>query len=92
MDAISPDSPGPRPTPSVVARRVGNGGVLVHLGTSHVYELNETGWAVWEGLDHGAPIMTIAAGLADRYEPAGVSIIADVHALVEELRRLGLVV
>ncbi len=92
MDATSQDPTGPRPAPSVVARRVGNGGVLVHLGTSHVYELNETGWAVWEGLDHGAPIVAIAAGLADRYEPAGVSILADVHGLIEELRRLGLVV
>ena len=82
----------PRPAPGVVSRRVGNGGVLVHLGTSHVYELNETGWTVWEGLDRGAPIADIADGLADRYEPAGVSITADVRALVDELVRLGLVV
>ncbi len=92
MDAISSESGGPRPAPSVVARRVGNGGVLVHLGTSHVYELNETGWAVWEGLDQGRPLIAMATDLADRYEPAGVSIIADVNALIEELRRLGLVV
>ena len=92
MSLVSSDSGGPRPAPSVVARRVGNGGVLVHLGTSHVYELNETGWAVWEGLDQGAPVIAIAARLADRYEPAGVSIVADVHTLIEELRRLGLVV
>ena len=92
MNMTSPDSSGPRPAPSVVARRVGNGGVLVHLGTSHVYELNETGWAVWEGLDRGTTVSEIAAGLADRYEPAGVSITADVKALIDELRRLGLVV
>jgi hypothetical protein len=66
--------------------------VLVHLGTSHVYELNETGWTVWEGLDRGAAVADIAEGLADRYEPAGVSISADIRALIDELLRLGLVV
>jgi hypothetical protein len=82
----------PRPAPGVVSRRVGNGGVLVHLGTSHVYELNETGWTVWEGLDRGTPLADIAGGLADRYEPAGASVAADVRALIDELLRLGLVV
>ena len=82
----------PRPAPGVVSRRVGNGGVLVHLGTSHIYELNETGWLVWEGLDRGSPVSEIAEGLTDRYEPAGVSIAADIRTLIEELLRLGLVV
>ena len=82
----------PRPAPGVVSRRVGNGGVLVHLGTSHIYELNETGWLVWEGLDRSSPLADIAGELADRYEPAGVSIAADIRTLIDELLRLGLVV
>ena len=88
----APPSGVPRPAPGVVSRRVGNGGVLVHLGTSHVYELNETGWAVWEGLDRGAPVADIARDLADRYEPAGLGVAADIRTLIAELERLGLVV
>ena len=85
-------SDAPRPAPGVVSRRVGNGGVLVHLGTSHIFELNETGWAVWEGLDRGNSVADMAAALADRYEPAGASVSADIRTLIDELRRLGLVV
>ena len=63
----------------------------MHLGTSHVYELNETGWLVWDGLERGSSLAEIAGLLADRYEPEGASIAADITQLVDELRRLGLV-
>jgi len=37
----------------VVAQRIGQATVLVHMGTNRIYELNETGARLWELLAAG---------------------------------------
>lgn len=51
-----------RPRPDVVARRLDRAGVLVHLPSNRIFELNETGMRIWELLSDG---MTVA-GMVDR--------------------------
>lgn len=47
-----------KPSPQVICRQLGDGGVLVHLETNQIYELNTTGYRLWEllgaGLDRAA--------------------------------------
>jgi len=43
----------PTPDPEVVARRVDDEIVLMHLGTSHIFALNPTGARFWELLKSG---------------------------------------
>jgi hypothetical protein len=58
-------SPGSiRCRPDVVARRVGETAVLVHLGSNRIYELNDTGARIWELAGDGATV----DGLIDRLE------------------------
>lgn len=42
-----------RPHPEVVARRVEDKVLLVHLGRNHVYSLNRTGARLWELIAEG---------------------------------------
>ncbi len=37
-----------RPHPDVIAQRIGERMVLIHLQTNHIYELNRTGARLWE--------------------------------------------
>src|SRR5215510_5014894 len=43
----------PRPNPDVIAKRLDDAAVLVHLGTNRIFELNGTGMRVWELLGQG---------------------------------------
>jgi hypothetical protein len=42
-----------KPSPDVICRELGNAGVLVHLGTNEIFELNVTGYRVWQLLQEG---------------------------------------
>ena len=52
----APPAPGSpiRPDPNVLAKRVGDEIVLVHLDTNHVFELNRTAAFLWDALGAGA--------------------------------------
>lgn len=47
------ETPEFRPSPDVVAQRVGDTLVVVHLKTNRIYSLNQTAARVWELLDRG---------------------------------------
>jgi hypothetical protein len=47
------ETPEFRPSPDVVAQRVGDTLVVVHLKTNRIYSLNHTAARVWELLDRG---------------------------------------
>ena len=72
-----------RPDPNAVLRRVGGGAVLVHLGTSQVFELNDTAARVWELVSAGAAKPAIVETLASEYEDARGSIARDVDELID---------
>lgn len=60
--------------------------VVLNLETKNYYKLNETGIAIWKGLDAGRSPAEIAAEIARAYDVAEAEARADVDALVARLR------
>ena len=79
-----------RPAPDIVARRLGDGGVLVHLPTNRIFELNDTGMRIWEllveGLSHDDSARTLVAEFG--VDEAECS--SEVRRLTGELHATGL--
>ena len=42
-----------KPSPEVICRELGEAAVLIHLGTNQIFELNPTGYRVWQLLQEG---------------------------------------
>jgi hypothetical protein len=84
----SADSPAAalRPSPDVVVRRLGDAGVLVHLPSNRIFELNDTGMRIWEGLVEGVSLSTILDRLRDEFAVGPAEAVADVDAFVRDLR------
>lgn len=80
-----------RPSPDVVARRLDRAGVLVHLPTSRIFELNETGIRVWELLAKGSTIAEIADRLVREFDVDSGRAEREVSELVGQLRDEGFV-
>ena len=79
-----------RPLSDVVLRRVGDGAILVHLGSGHVFELNGTAARAWELAAEGQVRSALVARLRDEYHDADNAIERDVAALFDFLRTNGL--
>lgn len=79
-----------RPHPDVVARRMGDRAVLVHLKTNAIFELNDSGVRIWELIrEHGAPD-AVADALVEEFSIDRARAERDVHELVAELKSAGL--
>ena len=80
-----------RHNPEVVASRVGQGGVLVHLQTNRIFELNTTGLRIWELVGEGRALEDVEQVLQREFagEPAHVR--ADMLELIEALSGEGLI-
>lgn len=74
-----------RVLPDVVFRAFGDGAVLVHLADNRVFELNETGTAIWQGLVHGDSLETISSTIVGRFDVDGPEAHRAVAALVADL-------
>ena len=57
-----------RPNPEVVSSRMGDTGVLVHLQTNRIFELNATGVRVWELLAEGRGLDDVERVLQQEFE------------------------
>ena len=66
-------------------------GVLLHLSTKRYYSLNETGVRIWELLEEQHTLPDIAAALTEAYEVGHQAALDRVTALVEDLRKEGLI-
>ena len=80
------------PHPDAVLRRVGDGAVLVHLGTNRVFELNSTAARAWELAVEGHSKPSILAALTAEYAGSGDAIAGDVDDLFHFLTERGLIV
>jgi hypothetical protein len=81
-----------RPHPSVVFTRLDAAeAVLLHLGTKRYYSVNETGARLWELLQEGRPLATMAEVLQAEYTVDSAPAMAAVLTFVEELYQEGLV-
>jgi hypothetical protein len=74
----------------VVSSRLGDSGVLVHLRTNQIFELNATGVRVWELLEQGRRLESIEQTLAAEFDVDAGRVREEVATLVGELQRQGL--
>ena len=79
-----------RRRPDVVARRVGETAVVVHLGSNRIYELNDTGARIWELAADGATVDALIEGLQGEFAADRSQIASEVVAIVEDFVREGL--
>ena len=79
------------PHPDAVLRRVGTGAVLVHLGTSRVFELNGTAARAWELAIEGRSPSAIVSALTAEYAGSPGTIARDIDELFDFLAARGLI-
>jgi hypothetical protein len=75
-----------RVDPDVVAERVGDETVLVHLVTNRIYELRGTGPRIFELLQQGLDRQAIAERLGAEYAVEPAQLAAELDRLLAELR------
>ena len=78
-----------RPSPDVVVRRLDKSGVLVHLGTNHVFELNETGIRIWELLVEKGDVTAVVACVVEEFDVKEPLATAEVERCLQEFRHEG---
>jgi len=81
-----------RPNPDVIAKRLNQGTVLVHMSTNRIYELNETGARVWELLGQGLDADRIVRHLVDEFDVDDTRATDEVKELLMRLRTEGLLI
>ena len=78
-------------SPDVVARRLDDEVVLVHLTTNRIYSLNATGGRYWELLEEGLGHEIIVNRMLDEFEVDRPSLEQEIADITAQLRREGLV-
>jgi hypothetical protein len=76
-----------RPNPDVVVRRLGDAGVLVHLTSNRIFELNETGIRIWEWLVEGLSEAAILERAQDEFAVNAQQAARDLEGFVRDLRQ-----
>ena len=79
-----------RQSAQVVSSRLGEAGVLVHLQTNRIFEVNATGVRIWELAGTGRTIAEIEDHLRDEFDVEPARLRTELLALVNELSREGL--
>jgi hypothetical protein len=74
-----------RTNPDVVARRMDEEVVLVHLRTNRIYTLNPTAARFWELAQSGLEREAIKRALLEEFEVDEIALEAEIDALVAEL-------
>jgi hypothetical protein len=89
---VAPRHAALRPSPDVIAKRLDNEAVLVHIPTNRIFELNETGTRVWELLGQGLDPDSIVRHLVNEFDVEDARAIDEVNDLLARLRTAGLLV
>ena len=79
-----------RLSPDVIARRLGDGTVLVHLPSNRIFQLNESGARAWELIGQGLSLQLVVDRLVAEFDASIEQIEREVNALVAELGEAGL--
>lgn len=96
MPNSSVESDGPlsrriKQSAEVVSSRLGDAGVLVHLKTNRIFEVNATGLRIWELAGGGRRVGEIEEALRREFDVDPERLRSELLALVEEFSREGLV-
>jgi len=79
-----------RQSADVVSSRMGDSGVLVHLQTNRIFEVNATGLRIWELAGDGRTLLDIRETLQREFEVEPERLETELLALVAELSREGM--
>jgi len=79
-----------RQSADVVSSRMGDTGVLVHLQTNRIFEVNATGLRIWELAGEGRTLLDIKERLQREFEVEPERLEMELMALVAELSREGM--
>ena len=88
---VSTPNQGLRRRRDVIAQRVGETAVLVHLTSNRIYELNATGARVWELLDQVTTLEHVVATLTREFDDPATSLADEVSHIMSDFVREGLV-
>lgn len=80
-----------RPAPSIYARPFGEELVLLEFGKGEYFALDEIGARIWRGLESCQELAAIAADVASAYDVSAEEALADIVALVDDMRARSLV-
>jgi hypothetical protein len=75
----------------VIAKRLDQTSVLVHIPTNRIFELNQTGTRVWEMIGERLNADQIVQRLADEYDVEEGQAAGEVNELLTRLRDEGLI-
>lgn len=75
----------------VISRPFGDAAVLVDLATNQIFELNRTGYRIWELLEHTPDRRAIADVLEREFNVQRTQLESEVDELLQELRRENLI-
>ena len=81
-----------QPDPDVVARRIDDKLVLVHLRTDCIYEMNATAARVWELIGAGCDAGQIRTALLSEFDVPASALEAQLKDVLASLEREGLVI
>ena len=79
-----------RPHPEVLARRVGEEVVLVHMGRNEIFALNRTGARLWELLSEGRTRSAAVEQLKAEFDVSEETVERETESLMALLEREGL--
>ena len=74
-----------RPSAHVLCRQVNDGAVLIHLETNQIYDLNRTGYRIWQLLQAGSDYPTIRASIEREFAVDPEVAAKEVSALLDHL-------
>ena len=80
-----------RPHPDVLARRVGDEVVLVHMGRNEIFALNRTGARFWELLSERRTRSAAVEQLKTEFDASAETVEREADRLMALLQREGLV-
>jgi hypothetical protein len=92
-DKVSKPAPGGmalHPNSDVIAKRLDQASVLVHIPTNRIFELNVTGSRVWEMIGENLNADQIVQRLADEFDVEEAQAAHEVDELLTQLRDEGL--
>src|SRR6516225_4431827 len=78
------------PNSDVIAKRLDQTSVLVHIPTNRIFELNETGSRVWDMIGESLSADQIVQRLADEFDVEAARAADEVNELLTRLRNEGL--
>ena len=80
-----------RPNPDVIAQRMGEECVIVHLRTNRIYEMNGTATRFWELLSAGHDCGQIHAQMLREFDVGSDELTREIETVVSFMKERGLV-